>query len=228
MGDVDEDLDEKNDEIDYKKLMIKMRDVDEDLDEKNDEIDYKKLMISRFTPGLDCSRDSNQRTHMMLALIQKRIVVGNNSSEKGWSLLNNFLRKGVWQYVKLLESNDMVLRLHVVVAKDGRGQFKIIMGALAAYPKGSVGRYVVPSSPTTEATRLAGPHTRVQPFATYNFGVPHATTFLALHPQDNNIIAIGKGYKDVHFEAKIATGEGINAVSVQLLVNALLTSMWEK
>nr|GEW40639.1 protein sieve element occlusion B-like [Tanacetum cinerariifolium] len=78
-----------------------MRDVDEDFDEKNDEIDYKKQMIS----------------------------------EKGWSLLNNFLRKGVWQYVKLLESNDMVQRLHVVVAKDGRGQFKIIISALAAYPK---------------------------------------------------------------------------------------------
>ncbi|GJX51932.1 hypothetical protein Tco_0280301 [Tanacetum coccineum] len=69
---------------------------------------------------------------------------------------------------------------------------------------------------------------RWEMYATYNFGVPPAATFLALHPQDNNIIAIGKGYKDVHFEAKIATGEGINVVSVQLLVNALLTSMWEK
>ncbi|GJY90165.1 hypothetical protein Tco_0505361 [Tanacetum coccineum] len=49
-------------------------------------------------------------------------VAGNNSSEKGWPLLNNFLRKGVWQYAKLLESNDMVLRLHVVVAKDERGK----------------------------------------------------------------------------------------------------------
>nr|GEV50525.1 putative ribonuclease H-like domain-containing protein [Tanacetum cinerariifolium] len=39
--------------------------------------------------------------------------------------------------------------------------------------------------------------------ATCNFGVTHAATFFVLHPQDKNIIAIGKGYKAVHFEANI-------------------------
>ncbi|GKB44986.1 hypothetical protein Tco_0889928 [Tanacetum coccineum] len=51
-----------------------------------------------------------------------------------------------------------------------------------------------------------------------NFGVSPAATFLAFHPQDNNIIAIGKGYKDVHFEAKIATVEGINDTFVESLI----------
>nr|GEX76630.1 asparagine--tRNA ligase, cytoplasmic 1-like [Tanacetum cinerariifolium] len=54
--------------------------------------------------------------------------------------------------------------------------------------------------------------------ATCNFGVPPAATFLTFYPQDNNIIAIGKGYKDVHFKEKIATGEGINDVSVRLML----------
>ncbi|GKE63738.1 pectinesterase-like protein, partial [Tanacetum coccineum] len=44
---------------------------------------------------------------------------------------------------KLLESKDVVLKPHAVVAKDGSGQFDTIMSALAAYPKDNVGRYVV-------------------------------------------------------------------------------------
>lgn len=44
---------------------------------------------------------------------------------------------------KLLESGDVVLEPDAVVAKDGSGQFTTIMSALAAYPKGNVGRYVV-------------------------------------------------------------------------------------
>ncbi|PWA57870.1 pectinesterase [Artemisia annua] len=44
---------------------------------------------------------------------------------------------------KLLESGDVVLKPHAVVAKDGSGQFNTIMSALAAYPKDNVGRYVV-------------------------------------------------------------------------------------
>ncbi|GJR36123.1 hypothetical protein Tco_1211807 [Tanacetum coccineum] len=59
---------------------------------------------------------------LSVAAVGAYTVAGNNSSEKGWPLLNNFLGKGVWQYAILLESNAMVLRLYVVMAKDERGK----------------------------------------------------------------------------------------------------------
>ncbi|GJU18003.1 pectinesterase-like protein [Tanacetum coccineum] len=65
------------------------------------------------------------------------------SGTRGQKLLGTH-KKGYpsWMSVddqKLLGNSDVVLRPHAVVAKEGSGQFKTIMGALAAYPNGNVG-----------------------------------------------------------------------------------------
>nr|XP_043633746.1 pectinesterase/pectinesterase inhibitor-like [Erigeron canadensis] len=55
-------------------------------------------------------------------------------------------RYPVWMSVadqRLLAGGNAGLTPNAVVAKDGSGQFKTITDALAAYPKGNKGRYVV-------------------------------------------------------------------------------------
>ncbi|PWA43995.1 pectinesterase [Artemisia annua] len=95
--------------------------------------------------------NTTQLTSNALAIVASTPIIfkANDipSGTRGRKLLGTH-KKGYpsWMSVddqKLLKSSDVVLRPHAVVAKDESGQFKTIMGALAAYPKGNVGRYVV-------------------------------------------------------------------------------------
>ncbi|GJV86797.1 pectinesterase-like protein [Tanacetum coccineum] len=81
------------------------------------------------------------------------------SGTRGQKLLGTH-KKGYpsWMSVddqKLLGNSDVVLRPHAVVAKEGNGQFKTIMGALAAYPNGNVGTGKICRVPSQELFRTS-------------------------------------------------------------------------